>query len=229
MTNPNLAALLNLKRQYSQDLQAVKAAALKDPGLNPQGVSERVADAAKSLGTKYAAELERLTASMNSETTFATTRATKLAAGVPKLDAVEARAEWERVTMLIDAGATLPQVMNNADQARLQAIQQWGPTYLEAQAIKNRPGGIEGHDQHADLETFQRQLRDRWTEVLPNGEYITAGIQAAGVAAEFNRSAQAFSNDLNGVRNVYSPVAEAMDAVLAGQIAAANFNPLAAG
>lgn len=229
MNNPNIDALLNLKRQYSQDLQAVKAAALKDPGLNPQGVLDRVADAAKNLGPKYATELARLTATVNAETTFATTRATKLAAGVPKLDAADARAEWERVTMLLDAGASLPQVMRGADPARLQAIQQWGPTYLDAQAIKGRPGGIIGHDQGADLETFERQLRDRWAEVLPNGEYITAGIEAAGIAAEFTRTAQTFSNELTGERNSYEPLGEALAAQEAGQLAAANFNPLTAG
>lgn len=224
MTNEHIDALLNLKRSYKQELANMQAFRNSDVNLTQEGKSAQAQQDQQRLAAKYSAELAALTARMEYSTSTATTTAAKVLAAVPA--PADTRAEWERVTMLLDAGAGINTVVRNADAARLQAIKQYGPTYLEAEMLKSRPGGLAGVDQGADLHAFNTNLRNRWAEVLPDGSYVTAGAVAAGVAAEFTRSAQTFSNDLNGVRNGLDPVGESYAALAAGQLAAANFTGL---
>ncbi len=223
MTNEHITVLTHLKRQHKDELTALKSAASADQYLSQDGKSAQLQQESQRLAAKYAAALESLTARMEYSTGVAMTTASKIIGAIPAPAVADSKQEWERVTMLLEAGAGLNTIVRGADLARLQAIQQWGPTYLEAEAIKTRPGGLAGYDQGADLTEFNTSMRNRFAEILPNGSYLTAGAEAAGVAAEFGRSAQTFTDRLNGQHSSYDPVGEALAAQEAGQIAAANF------
>lgn len=229
MTNEHVTALTELKRQHQAELAELRSARNSDPYLTAEGKANQERQDQQRLAAKYSAQLESLTARMRSDTGLAMTTAAKVvsAATAPSTDAL--RAEWERVTMLLDAGAGINTIVRGADQARLHAIQQYGPTWLEAQALKTRPSGLSDYDKPADLMAFNTQMRDRWAEVLPNGDRIVAGAEAAGVAAGYDVTAKAFSNSLNGVNTGTVGIHDAMESHYAEQTAAANFNPTTAG
>ncbi|MGW3947023.1 hypothetical protein ACWEBH_12945 [Micrococcus endophyticus] len=127
------------------------------------------------------------------------------------------RDAWERVTMLLDSGRTLAEVVATADRETLLAVNEWGPTYLEAQAPAPRLGEAR---EPVDLAPLERSVRARWAELTGDRILKKALADAPALAtAEVqlrNAEAVAAGNDHAG------GLIGAVEAELAGKAAEAD-------
>lgn len=189
--------LANLQKQYRAEMAALQKEVNDDPGLNAQGKHSYMAQRSVSVNAKYSGLLETLEAQMKNGVQAAKATAMRtVSAGIAKGDT---RSEWERVTMLLDSGANLTELVGKADQARLTAIQEWGPTYLEAQSLKSQPSGLAGLGGGApNVQGLMAKVTQRWAAILPNGHQIVAGAEAAAVEAGFEVTANGFKSELGG-------------------------------
>lgn len=124
--------------------------------------------------------------------------------------------------MLLDAGRSLHQIVENADPAVLHAIKEWGPTYLEAESYKGRTDGWA--PVAVDPAPLLRSVSQRWSQVLGDGaaERIRLGAAAEAMEAQFNVTAGHFGSKLDGVSTGRDDMTAAIDARLAGQRAAST-------
>lgn len=123
-------------QQISADLNTTRrthqaalhdARAYTDPDLTPEALNQRRQDREAAARTAYAQALRPIRDDLD--------RAAHLnAKALAKFPAPtgSTRDAWERVTMLMDAGRTLDQIVATADVLTLQAVREWAPTYLAA-------------------------------------------------------------------------------------------------
>jgi len=197
MTTHYKNELANLQQQYRAEMAALQKEVDDDPGLNAQGKHSYMEQRAAPVRAKYSRLVETLEAQMKNGVQAAKATAVKtVSAGAAKGDT---RNEWERVTMLLASGANLTELVGKADQARLTAIQEWGPAYLEAQSLKSRPSGLDGvRSDGPNVQGFMAKVTQRWAAILPDGHQIVAGAEAAAVEAGFEVTANGFKSQLDG-------------------------------
>lgn len=221
MTSQYKTDLAALRQQYQVEMNELRKTVDNDPGLNEQGKKNYLAQRAEAVNAKFKAQLDTMEARMKNATAAAKQGATN-AIGKP---GANTREDWERVTMLLDSGANLTEIVSKADRARLEAIQAWGPTYLEAQALNTRPSGLAGVGQGGgDTKPLMAKITQRWAKLLPNGHMVIAGAEAAGVEAGFDITAKAWRAEIDGTNTGSSQLGAALEVHYAEDNAIAEYS-----
>lgn len=57
---------------------------------------------------------------------------------------MRAQSKWDQARGMLEAGASIREVIASADVDTLVAIREWAPNYLTTQAPKDHPGGPTG-------------------------------------------------------------------------------------
>lgn len=212
-----LTKLTQLQLSYQEAM--TRAQSFVDPGLSSEGLAKRRQELTSKAAAEHKAHLEKLAQDFDLDASEAKRLADKEIPPAPG----DVAPAWAMAQMLLDTGQTIHQVVRGADQAMLHAISQWGPTYLQAQALKGRndssvPATI-------DPATLQRSIRQRWAEVLGDAaaERIQTGAEAEAAEAQFRSAAQHFDSKLGGVRTGVDDLTAAVEAKLAGQRVAASY------
>ena len=211
--NEYLTKLTELQRE------AAEITRHKDPDLSPEGQAKAEKRARAALKEK----LEALTREFNKE---AEETKRVAAAAIPGGNG-DTRQHWERAKMLLEAGATLHDIVSKADAPMLHAVQEWGPTYLEADHIKTRPEGLAGlATEPLNLASLNNSLRNRWVEILDGYApgRISRGVEAEVAEAQYQVRAHHSTKVLGGVNPGESALEIAMAAQIAGQLARAQLN-----
>lgn len=212
-----------LTKLHALQRRAAEISLHKDPDLSPEGQEK----AEKRARTALKSELDALTREFTTESAEAKRVA---AAAIPKSDS-DTRTRWERARMLLDAGLTLHQVVAQADAETLHAIQEWGPTYLQAAHLKARPVDTTVEQAgEVDPAPLRNSIRNRWTQLLDGyaPDRIARGVEAEVVDAQFQIRAGHLSRVLDGVRTGESDLGIAMAAQMAGQQAKVDLHALSA-
>ncbi|MFE6742328.1 coiled-coil domain-containing protein [Streptomyces tubercidicus] len=138
--------LVELRRRLDDALN--EARRFRDRDLTDEANTRRRAELERTAREQAAKELDRIEAQTNQAATLVRTVADKAAAHRPTgaaeqllVETRQARA-WDRARALLDAGRTVPDVINGADADTLHALRAELPTYLAAQRTK--PHGLAG-------------------------------------------------------------------------------------
>lgn len=192
----------------------------KDPDLSPEG--QEKADARARAALK--AEFDALVREFEKEAAE-TKRVAEDA--IPKGSA-DTQQHWQRARMLLDAGATLSEVVATADAPMLHAIQEWGPTYMQAAHIKARPEGMQAlAAEQPDPQPLRNSIRNRWAQILDGFApgRITRGVEAEVAEAQFQIRAKYLGQILQGQDTGTTHLEVAMAAQIAGQQARNALQP----
>lgn len=110
-----------------------KARSFSDPDLSQEAIHTKRAALVQAEEDRYAEA--RNTIQSDAERSH-TIRSQAAGEARPKItDHAQVAARWAQMKSLLDAGRTVRQVLAKADVAGVQAIQDYGPSYLEAKGI----------------------------------------------------------------------------------------------
>lgn len=211
-----ITKMTDLKRSFNVTI--AEARNYTNPDLSAEGLAKRRADLAAAATADHKAQLEQLTRDLQREAADTKNAAQ---AQLPPAPADTSQA-WGKVKMLLDAGRSLHQIVENAEPAVLHAITEWGPTYLEAESYKGRTDGWA--PVAVDPAPLHRSISQRWGQVLGGtaAERIKHGAEAEAMEAQFNVTAEHFGSKLDGVPTGRDDMTAAIEARLAGKNAAST-------
>lgn len=199
--------LKQLKHQYV--IAAAEARQTEDSDLTAEGLQKLRASRVDRVRAQFLPQLGMLESQINR----AADALSEDAARVIPASQGSTRDAWERVQMLLEAGKGLSDIITDSDAAQLQAIQEWGPTWLSANRHKAKGVNIGAGYGRA----FENSIRDRWAELLPNGDIIREAQEAKPLAAELQYSLGSLRTELEGKPLGMSTLASAFGATQAAE------------
>jgi hypothetical protein len=214
--------------QLNRDLNAAVAAAQShnDPHLTSDGLTAKRATLAKTARDAAGKKLQELKAAFDVYVNSAKNDAARV---IPKAEG-STRDGWERVKMILDAGASLPQVVGQATPEQLHALAEWGPSWIAAQSAAARSTGLgAGEWQAPDASLLQRSIQGRWAEVLGGAaaQTIAEAMNADVVTAGIEQTAAHLATKAAGGTTV-DPIAASLSAHYAQQGAQISLSPAGA-
>lgn len=204
-TAQTLTADLNTARR-AYTTAAQDARAHQDPDLTPEALNRQRQDREAAARTAYAQALRPV----REDYDRAAHLNAKALAKVPAPTG-STRDAWERVTMRLNAGATLDAVISTADVLTLQAVREWAPTYLAANGGDPAAAPVLG-------ERLERATLARYAALTDDADMAAALAEApalAGLAVTLE-DAEAEAQGVPGAGGLDGAVAAALAAQAAG-------------
>lgn len=206
-----------------------EARRFRDPDLAEEANAGRRAELESKAREQAAAELDRIERETNNAAALVRTVADKATTTSRPTGAAEqllaetrqARA-WERARALLDAGRTVPEVINGADADTLHALRAELPTYLAAQRTKPQglaAAGFTEPDPARILHTIDRGLIDH----LPKqqGSALRARLDLDALEPGLRETLAGLRREVDGTADGSNALRSAVAARLADQQAGA--------
>lgn len=219
--NDIAAEIQQLNRDLNTALTAAQTHA--DPHLTADGLTAKRATLAKKARDTAGAKLQELKSAFDASVDLTKRDAARL---IPHAEG-GTRDGWERVKMILDAGISLPRVVAQATPEQLQALAEWGPSWIAAQSAAARSTGFgAGEWQAPDASLLQRSIQARWAEVLGGtaAETIAEAVNADVVAAGIEQTTLHLATKAAGGTAV-DPLAASLSAHYAQQGAQISLSP----
>lgn len=201
-----------LQQQYNVAVAEARQAQNND--LTPEGLENYRNQLVAQVRVTYLPKLAALDAQIRDEVDLLE-RVAAEAIPAPQGSTSDA---WKRVEMLLGAGKTLPEIILDADQSQLQAIQEWGPTWLAATTHKARGTNFSANAESA----LANNIMDRWAQILPAGEKVSEALEAKPTAAGLRYAVDNLRVELEGNGPTRNTLAAAFGATQAAEEAAAR-------
>lgn len=212
----DLEAIQLLRKEYRARAHEIQT--YKDDYLSPAGLEEARAKKLQALREDGKQALNRIQLSVDTDRNWLKSKAEQ---AMPKPSGSTADA-WARVQMLLDAGRSLNQILENAsDVLTLQAIREWGPTYLESKRTITFDDGLAG-SKPVDTAPLMNSIGKRWAELSGKETELSDYFNSLGGFAKYDVLARDTSNIFEGRGG--NPLEVSIEAELAGRAASVDLS-----
>ncbi|GAB3621796.1 hypothetical protein GCM10027417_30580 [Glutamicibacter endophyticus] len=176
----DLKAIQDLRKEYH--VRATDIRGYKDPLLSEEGLAAERSKRLKELRAEGKSLLERIQHSVNIDRDYLKSQAEK---AMPEPEGSTADT-WVRVQMLLNAGRDLGVIIRQTTDIRtLQAIREWGPTYLESKRAVTFADGLNGTPP-ADPTPLLNSVGRRWAELTGKEAELADYFNSLGGFAKFD-------------------------------------------
>lgn len=182
--------LLQLRREADAELKT--AASFKDdpnhPAFTPEGLQKHRDGLRAKVRAKYEPKVAELQSQIKADAKAAEewfeSNQPKLGDDPGKL--MRAQSKWDQARGMLDAGASIREVIASADAETLVAIREWAPNYLTTQARKEHPAGLMAGEFKAPRELIENTLKltDERLASVHEGDFGQAYKTATTARAE---------------------------------------------